>query len=144
VNKAFLILLALVALLSVTACGSYLSEVCGEAMAVTTQLQSTLADAQRARADLDKSGIRDKLPPAQKALYDKALGMADEGYRLAVETLAAVTDACNPPDVRKGIDLIIKAWDILVPILGLIGGEGTPKVQPPMVWSHARTAGGAP
>ena len=146
-KRSIQILTMLVITLSVifvcAGCGSYFSEVCGKALTITTQLQSTLADAQRARADLEKSGLRDKLPPAQQKLYDKAVAMADEGYRAAVETLAAVTDVCNPPDARKGINLIIQAWDILVPFLALIGGEGTPPVQPPTLWSHARM-GGAP
>ena len=125
---------------SLSGCGGYLSEVCGKAMATTSQLQSTLADAQRARAELDKKGVRELLPEPQRKLYDKGIALADEGYRLAVEALATVEDACNPPDIHKGLDLIIKAWDILAPLVGNVGGTGTPVVEPPVAWKGARNA----
>ena len=132
--------IALAALLMMTGCGASFNEVCTKAMGATSQLQSQLADAQRARSQLDKSGVRDLLPPDKQALYDKAVGMADEGYAMAVRTLATVEDVCSPPSVQNAITLIIKAWDILVPMLGLIGGTGTPNVDPPTVWQQARSA----
>jgi hypothetical protein len=132
------IVLVIASTFALSGCGGYMKQVCAKAMTVTTQLQGKLADAQRARADLDKKGVRELLPPAMRDRYDKAVAMADEGYALAVEVLANVDDVCNPPDIHKGLDLIIKAWDILVPLLGNVGGQGTPNVDPPMVWKGAR------
>jgi len=119
-------------------CGSTYHETCVPVLQSVVALQGRLADVQRARAELAASGIREVLPPSQQAVYDRAVVMLDEGYAVAVQASALAADACSEPDVRGALDLIVKAWDLVVPFLALVGGRGTVDVAAPLVWSEAR------
>ena len=132
-----LVVLLAVAMLAVLqcGCGAY-SQACGAVLAQEVALQGKLADAQRARAELDRSGLRDVLPPAQRARYDQALTLIDRGYADAVAGLALVHDACSAPDVAGALRLIVQGWQIVAPMLALIGGTGTPAVNPPALYTE--------
>jgi len=126
-------------LVGVSSCGcAQYSQACGTVLEYEVALQGKLADAQRARQELDKSGIREALPPAQQLQYDQALALIDKGYADAVATMAVVHDACTVTDVRGALQAIVCGWKNIAPLLSLIGGEGTPNVLPPALYLEAQ------
>lgn len=132
------VFLALVALAAASVSCSQFEEACAPVLQSVSTLQGKLADAQRFRSELEASGVRDHLPPAQQAIYDKGLAAIDEGYRVAVQALALTRDVCSEPDVKGAIDIIVRGVELVMPLLALVGGEGTPDIVPPVVWVEAR------
>lgn len=132
-------MLIVVALFAIATPGCALfSEACAPVLQSVSTLQGKLADAQRFRSELEASGVRDHLPPAQQAIYDRALKDIDEGYRVAVQALALTRDVCEEPDVRGAIDILVRGVELVMPLLALVGGQGTPEIVPPVLWSERR------
>lgn len=132
------VFLALVALAAASVSCSQYEKVCAPVLQATNKLEAKFADIQRARTELLESGLRDKLQGEHLKRFDDAMRLIDDGYRLGVQTLAMVEDACKVPDLRSAIDLVVRGFDLIMPLVALIGGEGTPAIVPPIVWSEAR------
>jgi hypothetical protein len=130
-NLRFLLLISAVALATmVTGCAT----VCDTIRAEVPAVNAKLADAQRALAEVEKSGIRDKLSGKALETFDEGMRLAKEGYTLAVQSTALASEACK--DNRNYLDMIVRGWTLIRPFLALIGGEGTAPIADPIVWTE--------
>jgi len=129
-------ILPLAAALGLGGCGLGCSTVCGQIEAQVPQLNAKLADAQRAIAEVEKAGIRERLSGKQLKVFDDALSKVKEGHSLAVQSVALAEDACKDP--RPYLDMIVTGWDVVRTFLALVGGEGTPEIADPILWKEAQ------
>lgn len=116
-----------------------LSDPCASVLPVVTTTQAQLADVQRAINDVEASGIRDALPPAQRAILDEAMGDLRHGYAIAVQALAIAAESCAEPDLRGALSLIVDAWHVVRSFLALVGGPETQthQIADPIVYVEA-------
>lgn len=119
---------------------SVLSDPCGSVLPVVTTTQAQLADVQRAISEVEQSGIRDVVPEAHRTKFDDALADVRHGYSIAVQSLALAADACSEPDLRGALKLIVDGWEVVRSFVALVGGEGTPWIADPLVYTGARGA----
>ncbi len=112
---------------------------CAVVMPTVTASQAQLADVQRAIAQVEASGVRDALQSADaRAAFDDAMTKVHRGYSVAVQSLAVAAKACDTPDLRGAIALIVEGWDVVRSFLALFGGDGTPAIADPIVWTEAQ------
>lgn len=128
--------------LSLIACVSgcsLFSDPCGAIMPAVVTTQTKLADVQRAINDVEASGIRERLPEAQRAVYDEGMSALRHGYAIAVQSLALASDACSEPDLRGALRLIVEGWDVVRSFLSLVGGPGvqTHEIADPIIYTEA-------
>lgn len=132
-NLTHLLTLAIVACVaSTTGCAS----VCDTVRAEVPAINARLADVQRALSEVEKSGLRDRLEGDMLEAFDDAMTRAWQAYELALQSNALADVSCRDP--RSYIDIIVQAWDVIHPLLALVGGNGTPTIADPIVWAEAR------
>jgi hypothetical protein len=138
-SASVLMAFALIACAGVLSSCSLLSDPCGAVMPTVTASQAQLADVQRAIAQVEASGVRDALrsDDAREA-FDDAMTKVRHGYSVAVQSLAVAAKACDAPDLRGAIALIVEGWDVVRSFLSLFGGNGTPAIADPLVWTEAQ------
>jgi hypothetical protein len=127
--------LFLLAFLAVACVGC--ATVCDTINAQVPAVNARLADAQRALAEVEKSGVRDKLSGDALATFDDGMRLAKEGYTLAVQSTALAGEACS--DSRDYIDMIVRGWTLVRPfVFAIMGGaDGVPSIADPIVYVEA-------
>jgi len=134
-----LIALCLCLCLPLVAGCSFFRDPCAVVMPTVTASQAQLADVQRAIAQVEASGVRNALQSADaRAAFDDAMTKVRHGYSVAVQSLAVAAKACDTPDLRGAIALIVEGWDVVRSFLSLFGGNGTPAIADPLVWTEAQ------
>lgn len=111
---------------------------CDAVMPVVVTTQSQLADVQRAIAEVERSGIRDRLPEAQQKVFDSAMTKVKDGYDMAVRLNALVQSKCaQAAELQSAIASIIDGWHVVRGFLALFGGKGAPPIADPVLYSEA-------
>jgi len=110
--------------------------VCDQVEASVPQVNARLADVQRAIAEVEKSGVREKLSGDARVQFDAAMAKIRDGYTLAVQSNALAAETCASS--RNYLDMIVQGWGVVRGFLSLVGGEGTMGVVDPIVWAEAQ------